>query len=396
MEKLRQAGSAMQKDFCPWANRWVYWMKNPFCLIVVAAVTAGICAFCLNPWLWVPTAALLAIAVGGLVLPKLAIRGVSLQLYFDVRRTEANQPVVVRLVAKNRWWVPVWGLSVIRGLSKTDSADATEGVSLARVPARSEVEYAWEFAPSRRGVYPSGPVTVETGFPFGLIRASRPAVVHGSLTVWPETVSLKGLPDAAESYAEDQLSPNRAGHFGDVIGTRQFRDGDSLRRVHWAQSARRQTLIVTERQAPQSSMVRVLVDLTKSAHDEVDEDVTECLVSTAASICRSLHEQHCRVECQIGEKLFVAGEATHGFHAMMDEFAACDADQESLRPPRNSAAFAIVVTTEAGALANQGHQCVILSEDEDPARHSNWMSVAGWQGLREQFPDAWKEACHVR
>lgn len=394
MERLRQIGSSMQRDFCPGANRWVYWMKNPFWSIILAAIAAGICAFCLNPWLWVPTILLLCVAIGGLVFPRLAIRGTELEVVFDIRRAQVGQPVVVRLGVKNRWWVPVWGLSVIRGLASNDSANATEGVSLARVPARSDVEYTWEFVPTIRGSYPLEPVQVETGFPFGLVRASKPAVVHGDLIVWPRTVALKGLPDAAESYADDELSQSRAGHFGDVIGTREFREGDSLRRVHWAQSARRQTLIVTERQAPQSSMVSVFVDLTEHSHESVSEDLTECLVSTAASLCQSLHEQHCRVECQIGEKLFVAGEASYGFNAMMDEFAVCRVGGKT-RPSNRSAGFEIIVTTPGGLPLYQGRRCLVVQESTDEIDSMAWMSVASWHGLTEQLPAVWKDVCHV-
>ncbi len=392
MERLRKLGSSMENDFCPWANKWVYWMKNPFWSILLAAIAAGICAYGLNAWLWIPAAGLLLIAIGGLVLPLLAVRGIDLTVYFDVRRTEVGQPVVVRLGAKNRWWFPVWGLSIIRGLSTDNSVNSNEGVSLARVPSRSEVEYQWEFTPTRRGEYPLEQIEVETGFPFGLIRASRPAKVHGSLTVWPRTVMLKGLPDAAESHADDELSPRRAGHFGDIIGTRAFREGDPLRRVHWAQSARRQTLIVTERQAPQSSMVRVLVDLSEASHRDVSDDTTECLISTAASICRSLHEQHCRVECYIADKVFVAGEVSFSYHRMMDEFAVCEVGSDR-HTSRRASGFEIVVTTAHGA--NSGRSVRVVTGDETTVPADAWLTVADMNGLVQELPQAWKSVCHV-
>ena len=391
MEQLRKLGSTMQRDFCPGANRWFYWLKNPFWSILLAAMAAGICAYGLNVWLWIPTIGLLLIAVGGLLLPMLAVRGIDLTVYFDVRRTEVGQPVVVRLGVKNRGWFPVWGLSIIRGLSTIDSVHSEEGVGLSRVPARSEVEYTWQFEPTRRGEYPLEAVEVEIGFPFGLIRASRPATVHGSLIVWPRTVPLKGLPDAAESHAEDELSPRRAGHFGDIIGTRAFWEGDPLRRVHWAQSARRQTLIVTERQAPQSSMVRVLVDLSEASHRDSTEDTTECLIATAASICRSLHEQHCRVECYIADKAFVAGEASYSYHRMMDEFAVCQPGA-AMHQSKRAAGFEIVVTTSQGHHA--GRTVRVLAPDESVPADA-WLDVAGWDGLQDELPQAWKGVCHV-
>ena len=117
----------------------------------------------------------------------------------------------------------------------------------------------------QRGAYPvNGRAEVETSFPFGLFRARREVRVTGKLIVWPQTVALPNLPDVAEtSSVDDSFSDRRVGDLGDMLGTRLFREGDSLRRVHWAQTARQQTLIVTERQAPLTTSVRVVLDFAR-------------------------------------------------------------------------------------------------------------------------------------
>jgi uncharacterized protein (DUF58 family) len=43
------------------------------------------------------------------------------------------------------------------------------------------------------------------------------------------------------------------------MGVRDFRRGDSLRRIHWAQTARHERLIVTERQALRLPTVQVIL-----------------------------------------------------------------------------------------------------------------------------------------
>ena len=384
----------MQMDLCPRANRWVYWMKNPFFTIVLAALASGVCACCLNGWLWMPTVLLAVVAAGGLLLPVYSARSIRLKVTFDVRRTRVGEPVVVRLNAENRGWLPVWGLSVIRGLSASDSADSEEGVSLARVPARAEMEWVWEFTPSRRGVLPCGTMEVETGFPFGLVRASREVEVRGSLIVWPRTVSITGLPDAAESHSEDEFSDRRAGHFGDVLGAREFRTGDSLRSINWSQTARRQTLVVNERQAPQSSTVKILVDLRREAHSTVDRETTECLIATAASLCHSLHAQHCRIECDLGGKLLIASEATHGYQSLMDAFATCGIGGDWM-PSKRESGFEIMVTTPQGLETIRRARSVVVHDAELSAPANCWLTVAGWDGLSSEFPGRWKGSCRV-
>jgi uncharacterized protein (DUF58 family) len=62
------------------------------------------------------------------------------------------------------------------------------------------------------------------------------------------------------------MSDRTAGETGDLLGTRLFRAGDSLRRVHWVQTARQQQLVVTERQSPAGSVVRVCVDTAAESY----------------------------------------------------------------------------------------------------------------------------------
>ena len=265
LKTLAKADTALSSDFCPWANKYVYWMKNPFWVLVLAICGSLACGLLINPLVFILTAMLVLVAGVGVVLPWILVRAIDCRVAFDVPRGRVGRPAVVRLTVTNRWPIPVWGLSLIRGFAHNSSTDGDEGVALARVPAWSTAEYSWQFHPRRRGRYPNETAAVETGFPFGIFRAQRTASVEGQLTVWPQTIRLEGLPDtSAAQQTEDQFSERRTGEFGDMMGTRPFRDGDSLRRVHWAQTARQQTMIVTERQAPAMSSVRVVLDLSES------------------------------------------------------------------------------------------------------------------------------------
>jgi len=412
LQSLQRTNAALSHDFCPGANRWVYWLKNPLWSLLLAAGISLLCGVFLKTEALFITAILLLVGGIGVALPWLAMRGVDVHLMFDARRSRVGQPVMVRLRVRNRWPWPIWGLSLVRGFALRDTNDTDEGVSLARVPGWSTVEYSWSFVPKLRGCYPLANPEMETGFPFGLYRASRTATVDGCVVVWPTTVMLAGLPDAVSSnQSDDQLADRRVGDFGDMLGTRVFRSGDSLRRVHWAQTARQQQMIVCERQAPATTSVRVILDVDSASHPDVSADERELqnslerAVKVAASVCESLHRQHCRVELSLNNQLFVSGESVHSFQRLMDSLSqATLTDQRSHFSRRQqSPSFNIVITTPQGVSSNgfcrAGQHVISVSENvtsKAPSPHGSWISLCNSIDAGVDLQRQWKGACNVR
>jgi len=401
VQVLERADTTLNTDFCPWANRWVYWLNKPVWGLVLAVAGSLLCGILLNPLVLMLTALLVAVGGVGIVLPWLAIQGIRCRIVFDVRRALPGQPTIVRLQVTNRWPLPVWGLSLIQGFAEPSAGaglrDGNEGVALARVPGWSTVEYSWPFEPRRRGLYPNAAAEVETGFPFGLFHARRTALVEGHLVVWPQTYKLEGLPDASESrMTEDQFSERRVGEFGDMLGTRPFRDGDSLRRVHWSQTARQQTLIVTERQAPATSCVRVVLDLDAAHHPEKHRfETVEACVQVAASICESLHRQHCRVELAVHQDVYVAGEAAAGFQRLMDALAVVQAEPIDAPPTSRRTGFEVRVTTPDGFLPGESHQIVVCAADEAEVSTAAWIRLSADPHWAQNFSALWRRKCHA-
>lgn len=423
---LHKFNSALSADFCPALNRYVYWLKSPFWVLVLAMAGSIVCGIFLNPLVFVLTATLVFVTGIGVALPWIAVKAIHCRVAFDVRRTRVGHPAIIRLTVQNRWPVPVWGLSLIRGFAVDAQADDDEGIALARVPGWSTVEYSWPFEPRRRGVYPNDVAEVETAFPFGLFRARRQASVDGQLVVWPQTVRLDGMPDAAESdQAEELCSDRRAGEFGDMMGTRPFRNGDSLRRVHWSQTARQQTLIVTERQAPAMTSVRLVVDVSQTSHtnDDAEQTVDQC-VQVVASLCESLHRQHARVEVALGVELFVVSESAASFNRTMDALATADVSSAPTPASSRFGSFEIRVTTPAGADPKHPRQIVVDADrggsetrqefrlsspespkvlttsstadaDSCPVDVNAWIELESRESIVTRFPDLWRRACHV-
>lgn len=315
----------LEYDFCPWANRWVYWVKRPLASLTFAALAALACAVFVKPVALVALAATLLVAAMGYIWPSVSVRGLNGSLFFARSRVSENEPVTVRVRIVNRWPWPVWGIAIEEGFVRDTRDISSEGasVALARVGGWSSAEFEWSFTPRCRGEYPFAPPRLVTGFPFGLRRAGRRLHVDQPLLVWPEIIPLETLLDAAETRPSDEhCSDHRSGESGDMTGTRPFRDGDSLRRVHWAQTARHGRLIVCERQAHAQSAVRVVFDSDPKVHRGAGRDDTlEWSIRIAASICAAYHRENAHVECCFGHEVLKIGHGSRGRQRFLDALA---------------------------------------------------------------------------
>ena len=176
-------------DFCPWANRYVYWLRKPIGWFVIGAAAAALVAVFLAPQAWIIFSSLVVVILMGVVWPCVTIRGTIPSLEFDRRRCSEMVSTQVKLSVENRWPWPVWGLT-LEGLDDSSQPVA----SLARVPGWSRSEFHFAFRPGRRGVYPATAPRAATGFPFGIFSSHRLVAVDRALVVWPHAARLKSVP----------------------------------------------------------------------------------------------------------------------------------------------------------------------------------------------------------
>ena len=160
----------------------------------------------------------------------------------------------------------------------------------------------------KRGVYPLGPTTLESGDPFGIFPVERVYEASESLLVYPLLIDIHGFPSPAGVLSggealrrrTPQVTPNAA-------GVREYEPGDPLNRIHWMSTARRNRLITKEFELDPQSDVWIFLDALRigqaslpfSWPDKLKEDLwkhkfeftlppstEEYGVSIAASIAR--------------------------------------------------------------------------------------------------------------
>ena len=139
-----------------------------------------------------------------------------------------------------------------------------------------------------RGEHSFGPVGLRSGDLFGFVSAERTLELPDTVVVFPRVVPLAelGLP------ARQPLGDLRAQSwiFEDpsrIAGARQYRPGDSLRRIHWPASVRTQQLQSRVYEATTCHKLMIFLNLSTA---EVawsfgyDPDILELGITTAASI----------------------------------------------------------------------------------------------------------------
>jgi len=285
-------------DFCPKLNPYVRWLKQPFGWVVAALLFSVLIGLLVGPQGWALAVAFLSLLIIGLAWPWLSMRGIRCSLVLPNGKMQENQADQLVLKISNFWPIPVYGL-IVEGdfLQNVDAQEEPIAFSLRRIGALSVTEFPIQITPRRRGLMPSGEVHVKNGFPFGLVDVSKPVTCNKRALVWPQGEALHGSPPAEGDHANlfGSIS-NRSGNDGETIGVRCFRQGDGLRSIHWAQTARSRELMVRERQTPSATSTLVLLDLNPDHHaGRGSQSSFEWAIRIAASICLQVDEMQSRV-----------------------------------------------------------------------------------------------------
>ena len=111
-----------------------------------------------------------------------------------------------------------------------------------------------------RGRYRFAQAEVSIEDPFGLSRRDQPLPDTGTLLVYPRLSKVAALfsERGARSHGGGRILLRRPAGF-ELHSVREYHDGESLRRVHWPSTARRQQLMVKELEdAPRDEVVIVI------------------------------------------------------------------------------------------------------------------------------------------
>jgi uncharacterized protein (DUF58 family) len=199
----------------------------------------------------------------------------------------------------------------------------------------------------RRGVFPLGPVRLESRGLVGLFLARRRLHVPGRILIWPRTrqvpaQALTRLASVLESLASDRTRDPE-----ELYGVRDYRMGDSLAHVHWRSSARRGALVVREFERPRAVAATLVLDLDRrQAPERLD-----AAVRATASLLRLARDRQIDVAVTGWEEGLVA---LRGWEPAMDWLAHVTPSG----PP---------VAEILPSLAAAGRRLIVVASSHDPA-----------------------------
>lgn len=388
---------------------------HPLGIMGLAAFVSLLCGLFLHPQGFILCGGILAVVALGVLWPMISLPALSGAISFSRRRVTEGETVEVQLSLKNRLPWPVWGLAVRDGFG-FDAQEAVVGIRMA--PRRRSALCRWAFQPTRRGLYPQPLPKLTTGFPFGLWNHSKTLAVESQLIVWPTTFPVGPVPMlSGEQQSEGKVSRNKVGTNGDVLGVRPYRRGDSPRRIHWAQSARHDRLIVCEIQANSRPVIQLVLDTFDEIHAGREENSTgEWAIRVAASFAKSWIEEGAEVGLLWGGGHLPPASGSNHLTKIMDTLAGLQFGKTPLAQVMETSAcqgFAdglqIFITTNLSVCPPpRGHQRFVIlnthgfdpslpvetASDGNQPTVSPWLTLENPEAIPTQLLGNWQEAKH--
>lgn len=329
---------------------------------------------------WLGRRDLLVLALFLLLLPLIAsislrftTPGISVGRHFSPALVAAGSPVVVQL-------------DVTATTSHPGTAEVTEELpaQLMDVPRFKYPQpvrfrgllsrYHYTIHPTRRGLLPIGPLRARFVDPFGVAILQRSLDSTDTLTVAPRAVPLPPSFLSSSPLHQGELATlKRTVTNADDVTTRDYRYGDSMRRVHWPATARHAKLMVREEESISDPRATLLFDQRAAGYGRPSVK----LPGKTALVTNAAFEWAVTATVSIATLLLETG---YGLRIIDQSGRPGFADSKSALEPQRSfftgqpgvvavaQALAAIELTVAGSGANQSLTPVFTSDPQDSGR----------------------------
>ncbi len=128
--------------------------------------------------------------------------------------------------------------------------------------------YRWEVNTLciQRGQFTLGPMTINSGDPFGLFQFPRHIKATSRVIIYPATVPIYEFAAPIGRLSGGQAVRRRTYEVTtNAAGIREYAPGDSLNRIHWKSTARRNKLMVKDFELDPLSDVWIFIDLDRAS-----------------------------------------------------------------------------------------------------------------------------------
>jgi uncharacterized protein (DUF58 family) len=144
------------------------------------------------------------------------------------------------------------------------------------VGGTKSVKWYKEAVCTRRGLFTLGPMSLQTGDPFGVYSVKIEYPISVPLLVMPRVVPLPTIEVAAGGRpGEGRMRASTLERTVSAAYVRKYQPGDQWRWIHWPTSAKHESLFVRLFDGAPAGDWWIMLDMNRHVHIGVDQDSTE-------------------------------------------------------------------------------------------------------------------------
>lgn len=198
------------------------------------------------------------------VISRFSLKNIELRRKARALRSQVGQIFEERYEIRNQGRMPQLWIEV-RDESALPGSHGSHVLTM--IGGRESRTYLARTRLTERGVFPLGPTVLESGDLFGLFPAERTFHADDTLMVYPMMVDVYDFPNPPGLLPGGEALRRRTAQVtSNASGVREYEPGDSLNRIHWVSTARRNRLMTKEFELDPLAEVWLFLDGSREAH----------------------------------------------------------------------------------------------------------------------------------
>ncbi|MFZ2603758.1 MAG: DUF58 domain-containing protein [Candidatus Omnitrophota bacterium] len=223
-----------------------------------------------------------------------------------IRRVTEGDTLEVAAQIHNVSFLPVFNFTLEDNFSCSQPNQEKKNFFISYLGLKSSCEIKYDYLCFKRGDYKMGPFVVYFFDPLNLFFFKRIYHVYSGVVVYPQIFKIEKFPALTRSILPwfGIETARSSGDEDEFYGVREYKDGESVKNIHWISSARKNKLIVKQFQLQSFFGATIIFNLEKEKNlGEGKESVAEYIIKIAASVAHYLTGRGVSIEllAHIGE-----------------------------------------------------------------------------------------------